>query len=104
MNIFKDLLISPKSPVIPSESKSEIQVAKDQPEYRVLPMIQYINSDGIRCGLTRWNIPFILRLKLLFTGNIFIDYILFNSPIQPLYLDTKPTDSYNNRKEILIRD
>jgi hypothetical protein len=103
--MFKNLIIQPTSPVIPDESgKDDILVAKDQPEYRTLPMIQYIDASGIRCGLTRWKVPFLLRLKLLFTGDLFIDYMLFNNPIQPLFIDHKLTDSYIERKEILRRD
>jgi hypothetical protein len=96
-----ETLIQPVSPVIPKKNINEIAVAKDQPEYRVLPMVQYINSDGIRCGLTRWKIPFISRLKLLLTGDLFVDYMLFNQSIQPLFIDTKLTESYKTRKEDL---
>lgn len=89
---FMDKEIIPVSPVFLSSSeltKEEIGVAKNQPEYRVLPMVKYKSKDGSICGLTRWKFPLWQRLVLLFTGNLFIEYKFADRPIQPLYMNTK---------------
>jgi hypothetical protein len=84
--------IIPISPVIPKYFKDinteldEIQVAKNQEQYRVLPSIVIDNNTF----LTRWKVPFWHRIRILLFGNLYLEIMHFNNPIQPLYLDTKP--------------
>lgn len=79
--------IKPVSPVIPnSVNGAEVKVAENQPEYRTLPSLAIDDNTF----LTRWKVPFLHRLRILFSGNIFIEIMHFRKPIQPLYVDTKP--------------
>lgn len=74
--------MEPISPVLPRQKNTrelEIVFAKDQPQYRPLPAIRV--KDGT--VITRWKLTFLERVKLLFTGNLFLQQLTFNSSLQP---------------------
>jgi hypothetical protein len=74
--------IEPKAPVI--KDIDFIEIAKDT-QYKVLPSIKLYDKTGTL--ITRWRFDLISRIILLFTGNLYIHYMTFHKPIQPLYLD-----------------
>ena len=53
--------------------------AKEQPEYRPLPA--HKADDG--CVTSCWELSFIERIKILFSGKIFLQVLTFNQPLQP---------------------
>ena len=57
-----------------------ITYAKDQPQYN--PLVAQKSVDGIVTSCWRLNIW--ERLKILFTGRIFLQVLTFNKPLQPL--------------------
>jgi len=80
-------VIQPVSPVLSNiELSNQIIIAKDQPQYKPLPAI-YLNSDEI---LTRWKIPFWQRVWLVMAGSIYLDYLTFGRPIQPMKVLISP--------------
>lgn len=74
--------MKPVSPVIPG--LPEVVYAKDQPEY--LPLPAHRAEDG--CVTTRWRLTWKERLKVLVTGNIWLQLLTFNQPLQPVMLHT----------------
>ena len=54
--------------------------AKDQPEYLDLPCFKTPDGEIITC----WKLSFRERLKILFTGKMWLNVLTFNSPLQPL--------------------
>lgn len=86
--------INPQSPVIGNYLGEELKIAKDQPEYRVLPAIR-IDRNTV---LTRWHLSIIQRLILLFTGNIYLEIMNFRQPIQPLYMEVHLSKDLINQK------
>ena len=60
-------------------------IAKDQDEYQTLPA--RITDDGqvISC----WQLSFKERMRLLFTGKLWLSVWTFGSALQPLYPTTK---------------
>ncbi len=66
-------------------------IAKDQPQYMRLPALKIDNPGGevISC----WEMSFKDRLKVLFTGRIWLSLLSFNKPLTPSYLTV-------NRKEL----
>jgi hypothetical protein len=62
--------------------------AKDQQQYRPLPV--YKTKDGILTSC--WKLSFKERLKLLFTGKLWISTMTFNKPLQPLLPSTEFID------------
>jgi len=79
--------IEPVSPVLSRlELRDEIEIAKNQSQYRVLPSI-YLNRNEI---LTRWKIPFWQRIWILFTGSIYLNYLTFGRAIQPMKVLINP--------------
>lgn len=55
--------------------------AEDQPEYQVLPGCMREGDEGefISC----WKLTFLERLKLLFSGRLYLSCYTFNQPLQP---------------------
>ena len=58
--------------------------AKDQPEY--LPLPSHKTDEGVVTSC--WGLSLKERLKVLFTGKIFLQVRTFNKPLQPLKLAT----------------
>ena len=52
---------------------------KDQPEYR--PLFVFKTEDGQVWSC--WSLTFLERIKLLFTGRMWIGCYTFNKPLQP---------------------
>lgn len=81
----------------PIEFKGQNKIfAKDQPEYQPLPALHFSDSptgEVVSC----WNLSFGERLRVLFTGRIWLSLMSFNNPLTPSFLSTK-------RKEVFIMD
>lgn len=77
--------MKPVSPIIPGVELPEVKFAEDQPEYETLPA--FIGSDGV--VLTRWKLSFSERLRVLFTGDIYLFVWTFRQPLQPVALSVE---------------
>ena len=55
------------------------EYAKDQPEYLPLPCYRYKDGEVVSC----WSLDWKERLKVLFSGKIFLSILTFNHPLQP---------------------
>lgn len=74
--------MTPVSPVLPSQPNTlplEIVFAKDQPEYRPLPVIRC--DDGT--VISRWRLTWWERLTVLCRGSFYFRQLTFNGPLQP---------------------
>ena len=67
------------------------QIAKDQPQYGTLPALRIEGPEGhvVSC----WKMTFKERVKVLFTGIVWMNLMSFNKPLTPSYLSV-------NRKEV----
>lgn len=70
--------MKPISPVIKEFKQFEKVLAKDQPEYLPLPVLQVDNFT-----ISRWKLSFWERLVVLFTGNLYLQQMNFQQPLQP---------------------
>lgn len=74
--------------------------AKDQPEYQPLPALKLDTPEGevISC----WKLSFKERVKILFTGRIWLSLMSFNKLLTPSYLSVNREDvcgvKYNGRE------
>ena len=75
----------PVLPIIPGESLPTTVYAENQPEYKPLPVFK--DSDG--AVLSRWKLSWHERLRVLFSGNIYLWVLTFNRPLQPVMLQTE---------------
>jgi hypothetical protein len=68
-----------------------IVFTKDQPGYQPLPALKIDSPNGevVSC----WKLSFKERVKIIFTGRIWLSLITFNRPLTPSYLAV-------NRKEV----
>lgn len=66
--------------------------AEDQPEYQPLPALKMDNETGdvISC----WNLSIKERIKVLFSGKIWLSLMTFNKPLTPSYLTTNKDDLF----------
>lgn len=76
----------------PIEFKHQNTVyAKDQPEYLPLPALKLNTPEGH--VITCWSMSFGERVKVLFTGKVWMNLLSFNRPLTPSLLSV-------NRKEL----
>ena len=59
--------------------------AKSQPEYKPLPAYKSEDGTVISC----WRLTLRERVKLLFTGKIWVGMLMFDKPLTPIFLETR---------------
>ena len=69
--------------------------AEHQPEYLNLPAHK---NNGGRVVTSCWLLSFWERLKIIFTGRVYVKTLTFHHPLQPQSLQT--TNPHNRLKEI----
>jgi hypothetical protein len=65
--------------------------AENQPPYLPLPALRDVSSDNGEV-ITCWKLSFIERLKVLFSGCIWVSIATFNKPIMPIFITTQKSD------------
>lgn len=71
-----------------------IVFAKDQPEYQPLPALRL---DTPECQvISCWKLSFKERVKILFTGRMWISLMSFNKPLTPIFLSVNRKDMYSH--------
>ena len=75
----------------PIEFKHQnIVFAKDQPDYQPLPALKINSPQGE--VITCWELSFKERLKVLFSGCIWLSLMTFNKPLTPTFLSVNRED------------
>lgn len=69
---------------------SNVVFAENQKEYLPLPAFRNISNQGE--VVTCWRISRWARIKLLFTGRIWLSMWTFNHPLTPVLISTKRED------------
>lgn len=70
--------------------ESNAVYAKDQPEYIPLPVFKADTPEG-QC-ISCWELSFTERLRILFTGKLWVSLMTFNKPLTPSYFTTKKSE------------
>ena len=68
---------------------------ENQPEYQPLPA--YKNKSDLGEVVSCWEMSFRERLKVLFTGKVYVSLLSFNRPLTPSFLSI----SFNKIKEMM---
>ena len=78
----------------PIEFKHQnVVFAKDQPEYQPLPALKIDSQQGeVVCC---WKMSVKERLKVLFTGKVWVSLMTFNKPLTPSYISVNRKDVYS---------
>lgn len=90
--------MKPVSPIIPGESLPITVYAQNQPEYKPLPV--WKDRDG--AVLSRWRLSWRERLRVLFSGNVYLWMLTFNHPLQPIMLQVDKPQVTNNEESAAI--
>lgn len=61
-------------------------IAENQPPY--LPLPAFVHSDECRCVSSCWGLTWKEKLKVLFTGRIWVTMPTFRKPLTPVKLST----------------
>lgn len=66
--------------------EANVVASKNQPQYQPLPALRIDSKNGevISC----WKIGILKRIKLLFTGRIWVSLFTFGGPVQPQIIST----------------
>jgi hypothetical protein len=75
--------------------EQNITFAADQPPYRPLPAFKD-KSDPQGKVISCWDLTLRERIRVLFTGRIWVSLLSFNQPLTPSFLTTK-------KKDVLIK-
>jgi len=67
--------------------------AKDQPQYQSLPALRLEDSPGGEV-ITCWGLSFKERLKILFTGKMWVSLMMFGKDVTPSYLSVNREEVY----------
>jgi len=70
--------------------EQNVVFAEDQPEYLPLPAFKDKNNNGIVVFCEY--LTFLERVRVLFTGKIWVSMMTFNKPLTPNYFSTKKSD------------
>lgn len=90
--------MNPVSPIIPGGNLPEVVYAKDQPEYKPLPVFK--DTDGV--VLSRWKLSWWERFRVLLNGDIYLWVLTFNRPLQPVMLQTERPKMTNDEEAAAI--
>lgn len=77
--------MKPIQPIIPGHKLPVTNFAETQDEYQTLPA--YREADGT--VLTRWHLTWRERLRVLFSGDVYLWLMTFNQPLQPVMLQVE---------------
>ena len=72
-----------------------VTFAEDQPEYLPLPAFRNDSPQGE--VVTCWQLSFRERMRVLFSGEIWLSMLTFNKSLTPSYITTKKEDVLINK-------
>ena len=82
----------------PVEFKHQnVVFAKDQPQYRPLPALKL--NDDIGTVISCWKMSFWQRIKVLFTGRVWLSLASFGKPLTPSLLSVNQRDIFVVKKQ-----
>jgi hypothetical protein len=78
--------VTPESPVLKGWRKQlpEVVIAENQPQYLPLPALVSRHAAGM--VTTRWRLTWRERLRVLLSGDIWLQMMCFQKPITPVKL------------------
>jgi hypothetical protein len=74
--------------------EANVTFAKDQPEYQPLPAFR--NNSEMGEVVSCWQLSFRERLRILFTGKLWVSLMTFNNPLTPSFFTTKKSEVLSN--------
>lgn len=76
--------------------EQNIVYAENQEEYHTLPALKIDGIEGqvVSC----WKLSLSERIKVLFTGKIWMSLLCFNKPLTPSFLSTNKDDHFKTIK------
>ncbi len=76
-------------------SEQNTIIAENQPEYLPLPAFKNDSTEGevVSC----WELSFIERIRILFTGKLWVMIMTFNQGLAPILFTTKKSDVLINK-------
>lgn len=74
--------------------------AKDQPEYLPLPALKIDSPNGE--VVTCWKMSFKERIKVLFTGKVWMSLMMFDKPLTPSYLSVNRKEVYSHTDDQIV--
>jgi hypothetical protein len=87
----------------PIEFKHQnVIIAKDQPEYMPLPALRIdsIQGEVVSC----WKMGFKERIKVLFSGRVWLSIMSFNKPLSPSFMSVNRKDIYSHPDDFVRWD
>ncbi len=80
--------MNPITPIIPGAQLPVTEIAKNQPQYLTLPA--YIDPNGV--VVTRWQLTWRERFLAFWRGNLYLQVLSCNKPLQPIKVSIEPPE------------
>lgn len=77
--------------------EQNVVFAKDRPEYMPLPAFR--DSAPMGDVISCWQLSFKERIRLLFTGKVWVSLRMFGQPLTPSYLSTIKSEVITSKKQ-----
>lgn len=87
---------------LPCGTFEAVTYAKDQPPYLPLPVIRLLDDGGM--VISRWRLTWRERIRVLFTGNLFLSQLTFNAPLQPIKPHTTFAEDFDDARGDQFRE
>jgi hypothetical protein len=81
--------------------EQNVTYAENQPEY--LPLPAFKSNDPMGQVISCWKLSFMERVRILFTGKLWVCLASFNKPLTPSLFTTKKSDVITTRSERMER-
>ena len=72
---------------------SNVVFAKDQPQYLTLPA--YLDPGPEGTVISCWQLTLKERIKILFTGKLWLSHLMFGKPLAPLFISVNKWDTFD---------
>lgn len=79
--------VSPVSLARPEGAALELEIAKDQPQYKTLPAIRERGPEGRTTS--RWKLTWAERFTIFLSGSLWITQMSWRRPLQPILPSTE---------------
>lgn len=70
--------------------EQNVVFAKDQPQYEPLPA--WREEGGMGTVVSCWQLTWRERLRIMFTGRLWVSLAMFGRPLTPSFFTTKKSD------------
>lgn len=75
--------MKPASPVLKHLASTQNVAGRHQPEFLELPYLTVRDPNGVECEISRYTMSLRERIKVLFTGSVYLEILTMEKFVHP---------------------